>query len=115
MGALVMLMQIGAPHTKHQCTYRTAAKTDAFVQEDEAELLSQALRLSLADQNNPPGAPVENGSTLSASSSGAARPASRLVPRSEYVPQSVAAMTDECAPSCLPSLPAPGICCIMSI
>ncbi|CAL8472078.1 g11620 [Coccomyxa elongata] len=66
-----------------------------LMQEDEAELLSQALRLSLADQTNPPGAPVENGSTSSASSSGAARPASRLVPRSEYVPQSVAAMTDE--------------------
>ncbi len=65
-------------------------------QEDEAELLSQALRLSLADQGKPP-----SGSAAS-SSAAAARPASRLVPRSEYMPASVAAMTDECALACLP-------------
>ncbi|EIE23571.1 alpha/beta-hydrolase [Coccomyxa subellipsoidea C-169] len=60
-----------------------------LMQEDEAELLSQALRLSLADQGKPP-----SGSAASSSAT-AARPASRHVPRSEYMPASVAAMTDE--------------------
>lgn len=63
------------------------------MQEDEAELLSQALRLSMTDHDQPLSRSANQGAAPSA-----ARPASELMPRDKYVPKSVAAMSDECAP-----------------